>query len=72
MLRQAEELYPGVGIQLALVFFPGSMRIREDEVEFWRHAQEQTLAPNQWGIRMDRLPSPQCNAPGEAVKSGIT
>ena len=71
VLRQAEEPYPGVGIQLASIFFLGSMRVQEDEVAFWRRAQEQTQAPSQWGIRMVKLPSLPCDAPGEVVESDL-
>lgn len=47
VLRIAEENYPGVGMSLVPVFFPGSLRVKEPDIEFWRKAQERTLGPNQ-------------------------
>ncbi|KAJ5930626.1 hypothetical protein N7466_006119 [Penicillium verhagenii] len=57
-LKTAEELYPGVGVSLVPVFFPGSMRIQEPDFEFWRNARDRVMAPNRWGTRMDSLPPP--------------
>ncbi|KAJ5893477.1 hypothetical protein N7495_005168 [Penicillium taxi] len=65
-LKTAEELYPGVGLSLVPVFFPGSMRIHEAEFDFWRTAQDQVMAPNRWGTRIDSLP------PLISVKCGST
>ncbi|KAJ5769089.1 hypothetical protein N7520_003648 [Penicillium odoratum] len=56
VIRQAEELYPGVGLSLVPVFFPGSMRIQPSEFDFWREAQERSKRPNRWGTRIDSLP----------------
>ncbi|KAJ6186444.1 hypothetical protein N7519_007745 [Penicillium mononematosum] len=56
VLKMAEEQYPGVGISLVPIFFPGSMRIREQDFAFWRDAQERIMAPNQHGTRLDNLP----------------
>ncbi|KAK6541497.1 hypothetical protein TWF694_007305 [Orbilia ellipsospora] len=58
VLKEAEELYPGVGVQMAQIFYPGSMRVQESEFPFWREAQDRLLGPNKWGTRIDRLPPP--------------
>ncbi|CAG8391465.1 unnamed protein product [Penicillium salamii] len=56
VLRNAEELYPGLGLSLVPVFFPGSMRVQEPDFDFWRQAQERVMVPNKWGARIDNLP----------------
>ncbi|KAJ5708046.1 hypothetical protein N7488_007847 [Penicillium malachiteum] len=56
VLRDVEELYPGVGLSLVPVFFPGSMRVQEIDENFWRQAQDRVMAPNRWGTRIDMLP----------------
>ncbi|KAJ5662683.1 hypothetical protein N7462_011609 [Penicillium macrosclerotiorum] len=57
VLKTAEERYPGVGLSLVPVFFPGSMRVQENSFGFWRTAQDRVMAPNKWGTRIDTLPS---------------
>lgn len=54
VLKMAEEQYPDVGLALVPVFFPGSMRVKDDEdLKFWRDAQERRMAPNRFGKRID-------------------
>jgi hypothetical protein len=55
-LREVEENYPFVGTSLLDVFFPGSMRVKEPDLSFWRTAQEARFADNQFGTRLDKLP----------------
>lgn len=38
VLRKTEDRYPLVGSSLVPVFFPGGMRIRQEEKEFWARA----------------------------------
>jgi hypothetical protein len=30
--------------------------VKEEEIDFWRDAQDQRLRPNKWGTRIDNLP----------------
>jgi hypothetical protein len=58
-LKEVEHKYPRVGTSLLDIFFPGSMRIKEENTEditFWRAALERRLEKNKHGIRLDRLP----------------
>ncbi|EPS42039.1 hypothetical protein H072_4023 [Dactylellina haptotyla CBS 200.50] len=42
----AEEEYPGAGISLIPVFFPGSMRVKGSDIEFWQNVRERHQAPD--------------------------
>lgn len=53
VLKMAEERFPGVGMALVPVFFPGSMRVNDEDYGFWRDVQERRSAPNQFGRRID-------------------
>ncbi|KAL7928853.1 hypothetical protein V8C35DRAFT_316940 [Trichoderma chlorosporum] len=53
VLREVEEKYPTVGVSLVPVFFPGSLRAKGDDLEFWRSAMRARLAPNKFGTRID-------------------
>ena len=72
-LKQVEEKYPLIGTSLVNVFFPGSMRIDEENIEeiaFWRAALEKRYNKNKHGIRLDRLPpAPQEDKMGEKEKA---
>jgi hypothetical protein len=57
VLRNVEERYPMVGTSLLPVFFPGVMRVKESEVAFWREAIQKRMTPNEYGFRVDALPS---------------
>jgi hypothetical protein len=57
VLKRVEEEYPLVGTSLMPVFFPGTMRIKESEIPFWREAIRQRMAPNEYGFRVDALPA---------------
>ncbi|KAF8847716.1 hypothetical protein BDZ45DRAFT_636646 [Acephala macrosclerotiorum] len=57
VLKKLEEAYPLVGSSLVPVLFPGSMPVKDDnDVAFWRSAQEKRLGSNKWGVRIDNLP----------------
>ena len=56
VLRETESKYQFVGTSLVPVFFPGSLRVKGEDVDFWRDAQDQRLRPNKWGARIDNLP----------------
>ena len=56
VLKEVEDKYEFVGTSLVPVFFPGSLRVKEDEIEFWKKAQDKRLKPNKWGTRVDTLP----------------
>ncbi|PWY94985.1 hypothetical protein BO94DRAFT_530874, partial [Aspergillus sclerotioniger CBS 115572] len=57
-LKAAEQQYPGVGMSLVPIFFPGSMRVEPSEFDFWRAAQQRQMGPNSHGTRIDNLPPP--------------
>ncbi|OJD33068.1 uncharacterized protein BKCO1_3300061 [Diplodia corticola] len=60
VLRRVEEKYPLLGTALLDVFFPGSLRIRKEDIEsiaFWRAALEARYKENKHGVRLDRLPA---------------
>lgn len=59
VLKEAEVKYPLLGTALAPVFFPGSMRVDESELQFWKDAQELRTKPNSHGIRIDSIMLPQ-------------
>lgn len=59
VLKEAEVKYPLLGTALAPVFFPGSMRVDESELQFWKDAQELRTKPNGHGIRIDTIVLPQ-------------
>jgi hypothetical protein len=69
VLKRVEEKYPSVGTSLIPVFFPGTMRIKENEVPFWREAIRQRMAPNEYGFRIDALPAEVARIPTEAQDS---
>lgn len=71
VLKKAEAQYPFVGTSLVPVFFPGSMRVRESELQFWREAQQKRWEPNRWGTRIDNLPASDMGEKKE-VLDGIT
>jgi len=54
-LMKLEEKYPFVGSSLAPVFYPGSLRVKGDDLEFWRNAIRARMAPNRWGTRLDAI-----------------
>jgi len=56
VLREAEEKYPGVGISLMNVFFPGGFRVMEKDLGFWQKVLNARYGPNDYGARIDRIP----------------
>jgi hypothetical protein len=56
VLKEAEKNHPGLGISLLDVFFPGALRIKDEDLDFWRKALDSRLAPNKYGTRVDRIP----------------
>ncbi|KAF7921446.1 hypothetical protein EAE99_007754 [Botrytis elliptica] len=58
VLKAAERQYPGLGMSLVPIFFPGSMRVQPSEFDFWRAANERQMGPNRFGTRIDNLPPP--------------
>ncbi|KAF7887149.1 uncharacterized protein EAF02_003796 [Botrytis sinoallii] len=56
VLKAAERQYPGLGMSLVPIFFPGSMRVQPSEFDFWRAANERQMGPNRFGSRIDNLP----------------
>ena len=55
VLRDAEAKYPGVGTSILGVFFPGGLRVKDGDLDFWRKAVGAKLAPNKYGTRVDLL-----------------
>jgi len=57
VLKEVESKYESVGTSLVPVFFPGGLRVKsEEDIEFWREAQDKRMNPNNWGTRIDRIP----------------
>ncbi|RYP32559.1 hypothetical protein DL767_005171 [Monosporascus sp. MG133] len=54
-LKQLEEKYPLVGTSLAPIFFPGSLRVKGDDLKFWHSALQARMAPNKFGTRLDAI-----------------
>lgn len=49
-LRALEERYPTVGASLLDIFFPGSLRVKDDKVlKFWNDVLKRRAAPNHTG-----------------------
>jgi hypothetical protein len=63
VLKEAEAKYPLLGTALVPVFFPGSMRVHEAELQFWKEAQELRTKPNKHGIRIDTIMLSRVNEP---------
>ncbi|OTB08093.1 hypothetical protein M426DRAFT_317197 [Hypoxylon sp. CI-4A] len=53
VLEEVEKKYPMVGTSLVPVFFPGTLRAKGDNLEFWQKALRSRSAPNAWGTRID-------------------
>jgi len=62
VLKEAEENHPGLGISLLDVFFPGALRIKHEDLDFWRKALDSRFAPNKYGTRVDRIPPAESSA----------
>ena len=56
VLKEAEEKYPGIGISLINVFFPGGFRVIDKDFGFWREAYDARYSPNDYGALIDRIP----------------
>src|SRR6266498_5191909 len=50
VLKAVETKYPYVGTSLIPVFFPGTMRVPEEEQEFWTNAEQLRKAKNEHGV----------------------
>ena len=55
VLRAVEEKYEFVGTSLIPVFYPGSMRVSDDQADFWKKALKKRYGPNRFGERVDML-----------------
>ncbi|KAI1080627.1 hypothetical protein F5B20DRAFT_579874 [Whalleya microplaca] len=53
VLKEVEDKYPTVGTSLVSVFFPGALRVKGDDLVFWRRAFAAKKAPNKYGTRID-------------------
>ena len=49
VVQTLEEKYPSVGVSLLDVFFPGGLRVKDKDIEFWREAKQARLTPNNFG-----------------------
>lgn len=65
VLKEAEEKHPGLGISLLDIFFPGTLRIKNEDLGFWREALDSRFAPNKYGTRVDRIPPVEPSASGK-------
>lgn len=67
VIKEVEEKFLLVGSSLVPVYFPGKTRMHDDEdISFWRKAQELRFAPNRWETRIDNLP--QSNTVEESTR----
>lgn len=69
VLKELEEKHQLVGTSLLDVFFPGALRVKDGDLEFWRHAMNARLAPNKYGTRIDCIP-PQA-PPSAGVSNAV-
>lgn len=54
VLKEAEERYEMVGSSLLDIFFPGSLRVKDDrDLEFWQKAIQKRKEPTHHGKRVD-------------------
>ncbi|GAB1314548.1 Solute carrier family 40 protein (Fragment) [Madurella fahalii] len=53
VLKELEEKYPMVGTSLVPVFFPGSLRVKGDDLQFWQKAMDKRVGTNDYGTRVD-------------------
>jgi hypothetical protein len=56
VLRELEEKHPSVGTSLLSVFFPGGLRAKDNDLDFWQEAMNDRLGPNKFGTRVDMVP----------------
>lgn len=49
VLKKAEECYPDVGVGLLDVFFPGGLRAKDRDLEFWQRVLRKRAEPNEHG-----------------------
>ena len=49
VLKEVEEKFPLVGSSLVPVYFHGGLRVHDEDLSFWRKAQELRSAPNKFG-----------------------
>ena len=57
VLMELEQKHPSVGTSLLRVFFPGGLRAKGDDLAFWRGAMSTRFSPNQYGTRIDLMPT---------------
>ena len=46
VLQRTEEQFPGMGLSLVPVYFPGGMRVGEKDLLFWNEAKQKTGLDN--------------------------
>lgn len=50
VLKEVEEKYPMSGTSLIDIFYPGSLRVKNDaDLKFWRDAMRARYSPNNFG-----------------------
>jgi hypothetical protein len=52
VLKALEQKHPFVGTALLPVFFPGGLRVKHEDIQFWNEAKEKRLQPNQYGTQV--------------------
>lgn len=57
VLKELEQNHPLVGTSMLGVFFPGGLRAKDDDLRFWRDAIQQRIVPNEYGERVDVMPT---------------
>ncbi|PKS08374.1 hypothetical protein jhhlp_005318 [Lomentospora prolificans] len=53
VLKKVEEKYPMAGTSLVPIFFPGGLRVKDEDLTYWRKAINDRMAPNRYGTRID-------------------
>ncbi len=73
VLKKAEEKYAGLGISLLDTFFPGALRVKDEDLGFWQEALASRYGPNKYGTRVDRIrtDNPQTTLRQAALRGGF-
>jgi hypothetical protein len=52
VLKMVEQNHPFVGTSLLPIFFPGGLRVKDKDINFWQEAKEKRLRPNRYGTQV--------------------
>ncbi|KAI1119808.1 hypothetical protein F5Y10DRAFT_283765 [Nemania abortiva] len=70
VLKEAEIFHHGLGASLLDIFFPGGMRVKGEDLDFWRAALESRYAPNKYGTPVNHIPpmNPSSNTTDKEIE----